>query len=107
MTYDEILNEINNSQILNGENHCITEIPTLGGQSSLSVCNNNGEILVVNRNGNAMPVTRDLYDAVWQRDRALINRIQSNNYNRPNWPECPNNVLAPYLPALWRHFGIP
>jgi hypothetical protein len=106
MTYDELLNKINNSPIIAGKNHCITKIPTLGGRSSFSLCNNNGVISVVNSNENAMTVTRNFYDDVWRRDRALKNRTQANNYNSPNWPSCPNNVLAPYLPALWRHLGI-
>ena len=74
MTYGQVLIQINNSVTMAWDDHCITSIPTLGGRSSFSVCNNHGNILVVSRKRKAMTVTREFYDAVWQRDRDLQNR---------------------------------
>lgn len=97
ITFDQALEFFNEDYV---------DIPTLGGQAMVSFSSRNELIYIQNTNGNEYAVNRDHWDTVMQRmlDIPKNERQILGRYNQPQWPEAPNMIFSPYIPAAVRYY---
>ncbi len=81
---------------------------TLGGQSSFkSTIGNDGRSLTIEfgSRGKSGNLSENELVSIWERYWNLGGmRHRTSEYNDPIWPETPDLILAPYVPALIRDF---
>lgn len=90
-----------------------TQIQTLGRNSSLYVCvvtiRSDQHLKLRNSGGHTNLINVDHWDLVMRRIAELTpdQREHTSRYVRgdeePNWPQCPNQVFSPYVPAVVRY----
>lgn len=101
--YEKALNFFNEHEI---------SMPTLGRRVDIRVRKQNDSMHLKNSKENEYNVDKILWGKVMDRMRSLAieNRSTSKYYTlgdqEPYWKECPNKVLAVYIPAIVRFINI-
>lgn len=101
--YEKALNFFNEHEI---------SMPTLGRRVGIRVSKKNDSMHLKNSKENEYNVDKILWDKVMDRMRSLAieNRSTSKFYTlgdqEPYWKECPNKILAVYVPAIVRFINI-
>ncbi|TWW09348.1 hypothetical protein E3A20_15240 [Planctomyces bekefii] len=82
-------------------------IHTLGGQSTITIYNQDF-MVIVNASGNSYHVDEALFNTVYQRYQQLPteDRVRAGQYTHPLWEDCPNLISPPYIAAVINHFTI-
>jgi hypothetical protein len=78
-------------------------LPTLGVISKFKVTTADDLICITNSSGRIYKVKIDVWDAVVGRVNELNpnERSITGNYSLPNWDNCPNMILCPYVAKLY------
>jgi hypothetical protein len=89
-----------------------TPISTLGLRSEIRVCNVDGVFYLINSRNKRYNINENIWDRVMERINELPNedRYISKSYTLGTgdgyWPDCPNKVLAVYIPAILRYINL-
>jgi len=92
-------------------NHNIT-MPTLGKRKDIRVRRDGDSLYLTNSSENQYRINRNIWDLVMTRMAGLHleHRATSKYYTmgdrEHNWKDCPNKVLAVYIPAIVRFITI-
>ncbi len=101
--YDEVLVKTGEGKI---------QIDTLSFRSKFEISSVSNNIVITLSSGKQYAIPQNTWDLVLERIQELPieERLLSSRYvdgkNPYNWPECPNRVVCPYIPAIMRHFNI-
>ena len=117
MKYDGVLNIIpeNNMAPLGflnasqGDTFFHKPIPTLGGESQFVFgLSNSDELVIINSAYKRVVITRAIYESIWKRSRQLLEdeRNRSVSYQIQNWNGLNHMTHGPYVPAIWKYFGV-
>jgi hypothetical protein len=88
------------------------QIDTLSFRSKFEISSVSNNIVITLSSGKQYAISQNTWDLVLERIQELPieERLLSSRYvdgkNPYNWPECPNRVVCPYIPAIMRHFNI-
>jgi hypothetical protein len=104
-----LMNPIEYNQAINFFSENQQEIPTLARRKSMNVFVEDGRLVVNNSSNNTYAINEKTWNKVMERMKELDiqDRATTKYYvlgTKPdNWQECPNKVLAIYIPAIVRY----
>lgn len=106
------MERINYNDALNFFNEHNTTMPTLGRRSDIHIRRDGDLLYLTNSSKNQYPINRNIWDKVMTRmaglplDHRATSKYYTMGDREHNWKDCPNKVLAVYIPAIVRFITI-